>query len=113
MIIYIDDDFKCHLSNPDGTYTEVETDFFNDKCNTYIEGYRFVPSGASWTRADGTVFTGEMISPWRNWSDLDSAQREYEHEQLVTLSSENEALISDMGALVDEIYQYDMKTIGI
>ena len=31
MTIYIDTDFKCHATNPDGAYTAVETDFFNGK----------------------------------------------------------------------------------
>lgn len=79
MTIYIDADFKCHLEN-DGTLTEVQTDFFDGKCKEYIEGFRFVPSDESWTREDGTVFYGEMIAPWKNFSELDEAQREYERE---------------------------------
>lgn len=86
--IYIDSDYKCHVTD-DGTMVAIETEFFDDKCDTYIEGYRFVPSGASWTRDDGTVFTGEMISPWRNYNELDAAQRDYEID---LLKSANEAL---------------------
>lgn len=79
MKIYIDSDYKCHISD-DGTMTAVETDFFVGKCQSYIEGYRFVPSGSTWTRDDGTVFTGEMIAPWKPWEELDAAQRVYERE---------------------------------
>ena len=75
--IYIDSDFKCHVTD-DGTMTAVETDFFDGKCDAYIEGYRFVPEGESWTREDGTVFDGKMITPWKPWQELDKAQREYE-----------------------------------
>lgn len=75
--IYIDSDFKCYVTN-DGTMTEVETDFFNDKCDTFIKGHRFVPSGESWTREDGTVFHGEMIAPWKPYSELAAAQAQYE-----------------------------------
>lgn len=82
MTIYIGNDFKCHTSNTDGTLTAVETDFFGDKCQAYIEGYRFVPAGATWTRPDGVVFRGEMIAPWKDWRELDEAQREYERELL-------------------------------
>ena len=83
MKIYIDSiNFKCHTTNPDGTFLEVETDFFDGKCATFIEGYRFVPSGYSWTRSDGVVFHGEMVSPWKDWRELDAAQRAYEREQL-------------------------------
>ena len=79
MMIYIDKDFKCHLSD-DGTMTAIQTDFFNGKCQRFVEGYRFVPAGKTWTREDGTVFTGEMISPWKPYDELDQAQREYERE---------------------------------
>lgn len=79
--IYIDSDFKCHLTN-DGTFRAVETDFFDWKCDTMIEGYRFVPAGERWARSDGEVFTGEMVAPWKAWQELDVAQREYEREQL-------------------------------
>ena len=81
MVIYIDNDHKCHVSD-DGSMTAVETEFFNGKCDEFIEGYRFVPTGESWVRSDGEVFGGEMIAPWRPYSELDAAQREYEREQL-------------------------------
>lgn len=80
MTIYIDTDFRCHITD-DGTMTAVETDAFDGKCTAYIEGYRFVPSGETWTREDGVLFSGEMIAPWKPWSELDAAQREYEREQ--------------------------------
>ena len=80
--IYIDSNFKCHITNPDGTFREVETNFFTDKCTTFIEGYRFVPEGETWTREDGTVFRGEMKAPWKDYKELDNAQREYEKQQL-------------------------------
>lgn len=80
--IYIDSDFKCHVAD-DGTMTAVETDFFSGKCASFIEGYRFVPSGMTWTRSDGVEFHGEMITPLKDYSELDSAQREYERQLLV------------------------------
>lgn len=79
--IYIDSDFKCHLTD-DGTLIPVETDFFDGKCDTLIAGYRFVPAGETWTREDGVVFEGEMVAPWKPWEKLDAAQREYELELL-------------------------------
>ena len=93
MIIYIDTEFKCHVDN-DGTMTAVETDFFDGKCAAYIEGYRFVPSGSTWTREDGVVFTGEMIAHWKPWRELDAAQREYERQQLTAY----EAAMSEIEA---------------
>lgn len=88
MMIYIDSEFKCHASD-DGTMTAVETDVFDGKCDTYVEGYRFIPAGQTWTRADGVIFTGEMISPWKPWAELDAAQREYEREQYQTVVAQN------------------------
>ena len=85
--IYIDSDFKCHVSN-DGTMAEVQTDFFDGKCDVFIEGYRFVPDGQSWTRSDGEVFHGEMIAPWKDFDNLDAAQREYERQLLIEYEEE-------------------------
>lgn len=85
-MIYIDSEFKCHVTSGEGL-TPIETDAFDDKCDTYIEGYRFIPAGQTWTRADGMVFTGEMIAPWKSWAELDAAQREYEREQYTALLS--------------------------
>ena len=75
--IYLDSDFKCHIAD-DGTMRPAETEFFDDKCESVIEGYRIVPYGESWTREDGEVFEGEMIAPWRDHAELDEIQREYE-----------------------------------
>lgn len=80
MTIYIDTDFKCHTIVGDGL-TAVETTAFDGKCAAYIEGYRFVPDGSTWVREDGTVFAGEMVTPWKPWEELDAVQREYEREQ--------------------------------
>lgn len=89
--IYIDPDFKCHVTD-DGTMTAVETDAFDGKCDTYIEGYRFVPSGETWTREDGEEFTGEMIAPWKDFAELDAAQRAFEREQLADMQAALEVL---------------------
>lgn len=90
--IYIDSAFRCHLSD-DGTMTPIETDFFDNKCDTFIEGYRYVPSGAVWTREDGEKFTGEMVAPCVDFVELDDAQREYEQQKL-----------KDYEAMIDELY---------
>lgn len=97
-MIYIDSDFKCHVSD-DGTMTPIETNAFDGKCNAYIEGYRFIPAGQTWTRSDGVIFAGEMISPWKPWMELDAAQREYEREQYQTVAAQNteyEAALSEI-----------------
>lgn len=67
--IYLDSEFICHLSN-DGTMQEVETDVFDGKENAYIEGYRFVPEGQTWTRSDGVEFYGLMIAPAMDYNKI-------------------------------------------
>ena len=96
--IYIDSEFKCCTAHGEGLM-EVETDVFDGKCDTYIEGYRFIPTDQTWTRADGVVFTGEMIAPWKPWDELDAAQREYERQQYQALAAQNaeyEAALSEI-----------------
>ena len=90
MTIYIGRDFKCYTESAAGR-TAVETDAFAGKCRQYIEGYRFVPSGESWTREDGQVFRGEMIAPWRDYAVLAEFQALYEEEQAKQVE-EQEAL---------------------
>ena len=77
MKIYIDNDYMCHATN-DGSLREFELTFFDGKCAAYIEGYRYVPIGESWTRADGEVFTGEMIAPAVDSRVLEAYQKQYE-----------------------------------
>lgn len=104
MTIYLDSFFHCHTVN-DGTMTAVETDFFDGKCDAFIEGYRFVPAGERWTRQDGAVFSGEMIAPWKDWKELDAAQREYEQDQYAALSEEladAKAALQILGVIADE-----------
>ena len=87
-MVYIDSEYKCHVSN-DGTFREVVLSdsartFFADKCTAFIEGYRLKPEGETWGREDGHVFSGgEMIAPWKNYDELDAAQREYEKQLLI------------------------------
>ena len=102
MIIYIDNDYKCHTSQGEGL-TAVETDTFDGKCRQYIEGYRFVPAGHSWTREDGQVFRGEMAAPWRNYTILSEFQEVAQEEQ--TKATE------EIAAIVEELYNSDMEVI--
>ena len=98
MTIYINTDFKCHTVAGDGM-TAVETTAFDGKCAAYIEGYRFVPAGKTWTREDGAVFSGEMVAPWKDWEELDKIQREYERthfQELTTQNAEYEAALSEI-----------------
>lgn len=70
MIIYIDSDYKCHITN-DGTMTAVKTDFFDGKCKDFIEGHKLYPAG--------TLNEGETIFPWKDYTLLQAAQSGYEN----------------------------------
>lgn len=110
MKIYIDDEFKCHTQAADDR-TAVETDFFDGMCSAYIEGYRFVPAGETWTAADGTSFRGEMITPWKPLTELDAAQRAYERERAAALEAQNDELVEAMAAMVEDVYNADVAAI--
>ena len=107
MKIYLDADFRCHLSGGVGM-TEVDAELFDGKCPEYIEGYRLVPSGVGWVREDGIVFHGEMIAPWKPWEDLDAAQRAYERQRLEAANARNAELLETMAAMVEEVYESDL-----
>ena len=71
MKIYVDSERHCRTTNKDGTFREVETDFFDGRCNTFIEGYCY---------DDSKEYVA--IYPWKPYSELDAAQREYEKQLL-------------------------------
>ena len=100
MKIYIDSDFKCHITD-DGTMTAIETDFFDGKCDAFVEGYRFIPKGESWQREDRTVFIGEMVSPWKPYAELAAAQAEYERNRAEIEQLKNEA--EEATTILDEL----------
>lgn len=94
--IFVDSEFKCHLSD-DGTMTAIETVVFDGKCDAFIEGHRIVPHDKVWVREDGEEFTN-MVAPWKDFDELDAAQREYERQML----KEYEALIDELYSEVTE-----------
>ena len=75
MTIYIDSDYKCYVSASDGSRA-IEVNDFNGKCPAWIESYRFVPEGETWTREDGEVFTN-MAAPWKDLGEAYAAQAAY------------------------------------
>ena len=100
MKVYIDSEFKCHVSPGEGL-TEVEVSFFDNKCNEFVEGYRYIPSGSVWIREDGVEFAGEMISPWKDYNELTMAQLTYMTVQYSKAQSDIAELDS---ALLDAEY---------
>lgn len=77
MKIYLDSNFCCHLTD-DGTMRQVDTDLFDGKCAAYIEGYRYIPIGESWTDPNGIIFTGQVMAPVENYLILAKIQAQYE-----------------------------------
>lgn len=62
MKIYIDENYICSAEAADSK-REFEVEFFDDKEASLISGYRYVPTGETYTREDGVQFEGEMITP--------------------------------------------------
>ena len=96
MTIYIDSDYKCHVSTADGRRA-VETNFFDGKCPEWIESFRFVPAGETWTREDGEVFKGEMVTPWKDLSEAYVAQETYVTAQ----NAQYEAALAEIEAALE------------
>lgn len=65
MTIYIDAEHKCHVSN-DGTMREFNVPFFEGKCKTFVEGYKYFPE------------SGSIYTPWRDFALLEEFQTQYE-----------------------------------
>jgi len=99
MRVYIDPDCKCHSVN-DGTMRGFELPFFDHKCKAFIEGYRYIPQGESWTRPDGVVFHGEMTAPFVDSRLLEAYQQQY--EAVLPELSDAETALEIMGVERDE-----------
>ena len=85
-VIYIDSESKCHTYN-NGAMAAIETDFFDNKCDTFVEGYCYEVKGNE-----------TAIYPWKPYDELDSAQREY--EQALILDMQN--ALNKLGVTLDE-----------
>ena len=90
--IYIDSEFKCHVAN-NGTMNTIETDFFDGKCDAFIEGYCYNTKNNS-------------IYPWKPYSELKNAQEKYEQEvRIATLEKDNAALKEETAMLMQCILE--------
>ncbi len=102
MTIYIDSDFLCHTTDGDGRRA-FDVEFFNGKCAAFVEGYRYVPSGETWTRSDGVEFGGEMISTATDYAKLAAAQEGYDERDA--------AAVEDLAAVIEDVYNEDLASI--
>ena len=108
MTIYLDSEFRCHLTD-DGTRQKVDTDVFDGYSREYIEGYRFIPSGQSWTNEDGVTFVGEMLSPAIDYDRImvNVAVSYLDDEQAETVTMLFEVWQPDTAYIVGDRRQYD------
>lgn len=97
MTIYIDSDYKCYVSAAEGRRA-IETNEFDGKCPEWIECYRFVPNGETWTREDGEVFKN-MAAPWKDLSEAYTAQAAYLEQLLAASQSQAEDMQAALNVL--------------
>ena len=105
-MIYLDENYKAHTAqDAESTRTPwVDTNgIFIGKCNAFIEGYRVIPEGTAWTRADGEIFHGLMISPILNPFYLQTLQAEADQLTITALDTE----------VVDLTYQNILLEMGV
>ena len=84
--IYVDSGHKCHVQN-DGTMTPIETNFFDGKCDDFVEGWCYEIES-----------TGTAIYSWKPYDELDAAQREYE----LALIADMQTALNKLGVTLDE-----------
>lgn len=87
--------FECHTEqNEDCTRIPYDDTFFDGKCGEFIRGHRLVPENCSWTRSDGEVFTGKMISALKPYEELAAAQAQYERDMAALAEAYQEGVNS-------------------
>lgn len=103
MQVYLDEKYCCYVQqNEHKTRTPCEVLALTGKCRTYVEGMRYVPQGAVWTRDDGVQFDGAMLTPHQPYDGLLLAQGAYE-DALATLRADLQPQIDDMLVALVEV----------
>ena len=102
MTIYIDSDYRCYITDGEGRRA-FDVEFFDNRCTAFIEGYRYVPSGETWTRSDGVEFGGEMISAAMDYSKLAAAQGGYDERDATA--------VEELAAVIEDVYNEDLASI--
>ena len=90
-MLYLDGNYIAHAEqDTEGLRIPWEDSygFFTAKCPAFIEGHRVVPEGETWIRADGTAFTGLMITPVGNPATLQALQAAADSQTIADLDAE-------------------------
>ena len=90
MLVFIDKDYKCHTKNL-ANYRLVNVPYFDGKCETFIEGFRYIPNGEKYKKETGEIITGKALLPFKDLILLETIQRLYE-EFLVYKAETNERI---------------------
>lgn len=91
MKIYVDLEHKCHITNPGGTYREIDVpEILERKCPAYIEGYCCNDS-------QGYL----AVYPWRDLALLEEFQAHYEAQQTELLAAADAAYQEGVNSVYD------------
>jgi hypothetical protein len=105
MYLYLDGQCMAHARQDEQsarTPWEDRSGVFAGKCDAFIEGFRIVPEGQTWTREDGAAFSGLMIAPAADPKELLAAQTEADGETIAALDA----------MVVELTYQYVLLEYG-
>lgn len=109
MTYYLDADYRVHVTPAEGLTPWEDADgLFTGKCRAYIEGFRVVPAGQTWTRPDGETFAGEMVCAVTDARVLLAAQGAYEQAR----SEGDEALCDVAEMALDNLLAIEMLQLG-
>ncbi len=98
---YLDKDYRLHVQPGEGLEPWVdENGCFDGKSVTYIEGFRVIPAGRTWSAPDGTLYTGQMIAAAVDYATLKKAQDELESG--IAERADMQAALELLGVSVNE-----------
>jgi hypothetical protein len=87
MLIYVDKENKCHVSD-DGTMVPVEISIFDGKCKSFIEGHYCILRD-----------NGKMVAPWKNYDVLQAYQTQY--EAMIAEQEDKQTALETLGVNVN------------
>lgn len=98
MKFYIDNDYKCYQILIGGR--EFESNFFDGKCKKYIEGFRYIPLGESYTDDQGFIYNGEQYCAWKDYELLEEFQSQY--EEMLEIQNDMSEALNVLGVKMEE-----------